>query len=71
MLSMTTGKNGKRKTRMTKYTVNFYSKDTGKMFAYYTTHKKSEADGIMRQAWSRANVELVEESNDYSSALQY
>ena len=56
---------------MTKYTVNFYSKDTGKMFAYYTTHKKSEADGILRQAWSRANVELVEESYDYDSGLQY
>jgi len=54
-----------------KYTVKFYSKDTGKMFAYYITDKKTEADGIMRQAWSRANVELVEESYDYDSRLQY
>ena len=54
-----------------KYTVNFYSKDTGKLFAYYTTHKKTEADGIVRQAWSRAKVELVEESYDYDSGLQY
>jgi hypothetical protein len=54
-----------------KYTINFYSKDTGKQFAYYTTHKKSEAEGIMRQKWSRAEVELVEESNDYENGLQY
>lgn len=51
---------------MTKYTVNFYSKDTGKKFAYYTTHKKTEAEGIMNTPWSRAEVELVEEQYDYS-----
>lgn len=49
-----------------KYTVFFYSKETGKMFAYYTTHKKTEAEGIMRQKWSRAEVELVEDSYEYS-----
>jgi hypothetical protein len=63
---MNSGKNGKRKKRMTKYTVNFYSKDTGKKFAYYTTHKKTEAEGIMNTPWSRAEVELVEEQYDYS-----
>ena len=56
---------------MTKYTVNFYSKDTGKKFAYYTTHKKTEADGIMSQKWSRAYTTLVKESNDYENELQY
>ena len=49
-----------------KYTIRFYSKDTGKMFAYYTTHKKTEADSIMRQKWSRAEVKLEEEAYEYS-----
>lgn len=54
-----------------KYTVRFYSKDTGKQFAYYTTHKKTEADSIMRQKWSRADVKLEEENYEYDNGLQY
>ena len=54
-----------------KYTIKFYSKDTGKQFAYYVTHKKTEADSIMRQKWSRADVKLEEENYEYDSGLQY
>jgi len=54
-----------------KYTVRFYSKDTGKQFAYYTTHKKTEADSIMRQKWSRAEVKLEEGEHEYDNSLQY
>ena len=54
-----------------KYTVNFYSKDTGKQFAHYVTYKKTEADSIMRQKWSRADVKLEEENYEHDSGLQY